>query len=138
MTFALVALMLAPGWAAAWMDVHTRRIPNWPIALGLALAYLVAAHEGELAEAVMGSVVCGLLGLALVVAAQGEFGRGDAKLMAYGGAATGATAVPLFLLWMALCGGVIVLVAVSRRRRAAIPYALAIAGGCSLAYVLGS
>lgn len=143
---ALAVLMLVPGWAAVALDLRTRRVPTWLTALGLALAFGAAASREELAGAVVGAAVCGLLGFALVVSAPDQFVRGEAKLMAYGGAVAGATAVPWFLLWMGLCGGAIALLAIVRThqsrqgyqgRRTAIPYTLAIVGGCSVAYVLG-
>ncbi len=131
--------LLAPVWLAAAIDVRTRRIPNAISAIGLVAALAIAWRSTTLTDSALGAVLALLTGLAIATAARGAFGGGDVKLLAYGGAAVGLMRVPLFLFGMSVAGGVIAVVAVAVRRRRAltIPYAPAIAVGCSLALLIG-
>lgn len=132
------AIVLLPGWIAAAIDVRTRRVPNWAVAVGLVAALTAAVLAGSLAMALLGGIVSLLVGMAIAGVARGAFGGGDVKLMAYGGAVVGAAAVPSFLFWMSVAGGLLALLAltVRRRRGIGIPYAPAIAFGCSVVHLL--
>ena len=134
----MTALLLAPGWLAAGVDLRTRRIPNALVLVGLVVALATAWQQGSLGAAVLGSVASGAAGLAVAIAARGAFGGGDVKLLAYAGAVVGISSGPALFFWTSLAGGVIALAAlvVRRSRRATIPYGPAIAAGCSLAYLL--
>jgi Flp pilus assembly protein protease CpaA len=135
----LAALALLPVWVAAAIDVRTRRIPNWLTGGALAVVIVVGAASGALL-ATLGGAALGLLsGVVVAVLAgrtTGGFGGGDVKLMAYGGGALGIGAVPAFLFWMSLAGGVIALAVIFARRRAArgltMPYGPAIAAGMTV------
>ena len=132
------ALLLAPGWLAAGVDLRTRRIPNVLVLLGLTIALVAAWLQGSLGAALLGCVASGAAGLVLAIAARGAFGGGDVKLLAYAGAVVGISDVPALFFWTSLAGGAIALavLAVRRSRRATIPYGPAIAAGCSLTYLL--
>jgi len=145
-----VPVLAAVATAAAVSDVRKRRIPN-AMCGGLALAGLASSI-----------VVGGLpgLGVALAILAvglavgtyafsRGWFGGGDVKLLAAGCCGlTPAHAVD-FLLYTALCGGVLAVYALVTSRRlmttfitmrlpetgSRLPYAVAVAGGALFLWV---
>jgi prepilin peptidase CpaA len=105
--------------AAAAFDLHSRRIPNKLILLGLIAALPVqwAVHGGT------AGLWLGLQGLATGIAVMlpfyllRAFGAGDAKLMGAIGAFVGPSTVLLIALATFLAGGVWALVLVVQRRQ---------------------
>lgn len=134
----MTALLLAPGWVGAAIDLRTRRIPNWLTATAMLVAIAVAAASGDLLAAVAGGALAFTIGVMIASVARGAFGGGDVKLMAYAGAATGLGGVVPFLFWMSLAGGLLALgaLAVHRRRGVTMPYGPAIAAGLTLTLLL--
>ncbi|GMU39279.1 MAG: prepilin peptidase [Chloroflexota bacterium] len=134
----VTALLLAPGWVGAAIDLRTRRIPNWLTATAMLVAIAVAAASGDLLAAVAGGALAFTIGVMIASVARGAFGGGDVKLMAYAGAATGLGGVVPFLFWMSLAGGLLALgaLAVHRRRGVTMPYGPAIAAGLTLTLLL--
>jgi len=103
---------------AAVGDVVRYRIPNM-ISILLALAYLPAAllvgtGLDEIAWHLCAGLVVLLVGMALFFA--GIFGGADAKLLAAAACWTGFALLPALLVFMALAGGVLVLVLLVLRR----------------------
>ncbi len=135
----MTALLLAPGWIAATIDLRTRRIPNWLTAAGVILAVAVAAASGDAIAAVAGGTLAFVIGLLIAAVARGAFGGGDVKLMAYAGAAAGLGGVLPFLFWMSLAGGLLAAgaLALHRRRGVTMPYGPAIAIGLTVTLLLG-
>jgi prepilin peptidase CpaA len=104
----LTVLPAAVAFAAA-MDIFTMRIPNRiSVVLVLAffpLAFLAGLSLWEVAAHVGAGVLMLVIGFGLF--ACGWFGGGDAKLMAAVGLWVGFDALPLYLLSVALAGGMI-------------------------------
>jgi prepilin peptidase CpaA len=77
-----VATLLSVSLAAIWLDLRTRRLPNWLTVLGLTGALLLRVPLGWSAAltGVEGAILALLLGVVLY--AVGAMGAGDAKLMA--------------------------------------------------------
>lgn len=156
-TLALLLLAILPGMVivAALSDVTSMTIPNWisavlvvgffPTALivGLDLAS-VATHVGVAVVALV--VVMGLFAL-------GWLGGGDAKLIAAVALWMGVSGAGLFVLWIAVAGGVLSLMLMIMRAclapmaagapgwvgqlltpRGDIPYGVAIAAGALMAF----
>lgn len=115
--------------AAAVTDIRARRISNALV--------LVLALAGVLRMAIEGGPVLADLGVALAIFAAGiwafhfgAFGGGDVKLLAAGALWTGAAGVATFLMVTALAGGALALgFLLAGRRRASLPYGVAIAVG---------
>jgi prepilin peptidase CpaA len=107
---ALIALSVT----AAWWDIRHRRIPNWLTLSGLALGLILHAAAGP--EAVTAGVIgAGIgFGLALPLFALGGLGGGDVKLLAAVGAFLGPGLLLLAMLVMALVGGLMALITVTR------------------------
>lgn len=108
------------GWlaAAVFFDIRERRIPNWLVATGVAVAigvHLYEAGAGGLLFAARGLAV-GIL-LLLVPFALGGVGAGDVKLLGMVGAFKGVLFVFNSFLWMALIGGVMALFCLVREGR---------------------
>ena len=105
--------------AAAAFDLHSRRIPNMLVLLGLIAAVPTqwVAHGGT------AGLWLGLQGLATGIAVMlpfyllRAFGAGDAKLMGAIGAFVGPSTVLLVALLTFLVGGLWALVLVVRRRQ---------------------
>lgn len=129
-------LLVAALAAAALIDLRTRRVPNWLIAAGGGFAIAsAAAAPGVL----LGGGVAAAVGIAMLLGARGAYGVGDVKAMAVAGATVGLGHVLPLLFWMAMAGGVSVLVLALRARRLrgeTMPYAPAIAAGAALALLL--
>jgi prepilin peptidase CpaA len=91
---------------AAYMDIRTRRIPNYLTIGAVVLAMLLRAGAGP------AEVVDGLSGLLLAMAvvlplfAMGGVGGGDAKLLIAVGAFLGPHALLVALLGTAIVGGI--------------------------------
>lgn len=102
----VVALFLV--WAAAWVDIRTRRIPNLISISGMSLGALIYIEQGGFA----GMLHC-LLGLSLgfVLLLPGYLSRstgaGDVKLMAAVGALLGPKGVLLAFVVAILTGALI-------------------------------
>lgn len=129
-------LLVAALAAAALIDLRTRRVPNWLTAAGGAFAIAsAAAAPGVL----LGGGVAAVVGIAMLLAARGAYGIGDVKAMGVAGATVGLGHVLPLLFWMAMAGGVGVLLLALRARRLrgeTMPYAPAIATGAALALLL--
>ncbi len=145
-----VPILAAAALTAAASDVRTRRIPN---ALTGALAVAGVATAGaphRLSRAgVALAILAVLLAAGTVAFARSWFGGGDIKLLAAGCCGlTPALAVD-FLVYTALCGGLLSLYALATSQRMAtalitwrlpqtgerLPYAVAAAGGALLLWV---
>jgi prepilin peptidase CpaA len=157
---ALMGLVLGACALAAVSDAVTRRVPN---VIPLAILIGIAIERGIHGWVALGS---GIGALAAVLAAgtfihsRGWFGGGDVKLAAVVAAAFGIPACLPFLLFTAVCGGVVALATLflTRRmsareaivavdvlvrtrvvtlahKRASVPYAIAIAFGALLTTV---
>jgi prepilin peptidase CpaA len=111
MVLEAAVLTVLPGAVAfaAAMDIFTMKIPNRiSIVLVLSffpLAYLAGLGPWEIAEHVGAGALMLLVGFGLFVC--GWFGGGDAKLMAAVGLWVGFDALPLYLLSVAMAGGLI-------------------------------
>lgn len=134
----VTAILLAPGWAGAAIDLRTRRIPNWLTVAGVSLAAGLAAISGDLLTSLAGGALAFAIGIAIALVARGAFGGGDVKLMAYAGTATGLGGVVPFLFWMSLAGGLLAAGALvlHRRRGVTMPYGPAIAAGLTVTLLL--
>lgn len=134
------ALAVAVGATAAAIDARRYTIPNWltftAVPLGLALNAALGGVDGlllALAGAAVGLAAFGAF------AAFGVIGMGDVKLAAAIGALVRWPLIGPALLYSALAGGVVAMVAAGARRGPSrssdrrIPYGLAIAAGCAWA-----
>ena len=155
-TVQIIVLTILPALLiiAAVNDLMTVRIPNW-VSLALLGLFLVAAPLAGLSWIIIGSHLA--LGAALLLIGMGMFamnllGGGDAKLLAAVGLWMGLPALPTFLVWAALAGGVLALTLLMFRRapiaaamaqtpwvtrlhdkQAGIPYGIALAAGALIA-----
>jgi len=151
----LAAILPLIAIAAAVHDVGTYRIPNWMSAVLLAV-FIPAAVTAGLGPQVI--AVDALVGLAALVVGMGLFagnllGGGDAKIMAAMAPFMGLTALPQFVLFTAMAGGVLALFALAVRRlperlrsrgpgwwrrlaepRGPLPYGMAICVGALVAF----
>ncbi|MBV9438723.1 MAG: prepilin peptidase [Candidatus Eremiobacteraeota bacterium] len=146
-----VAVLAAAAVAAAACDVRSRRIPN-ALTGALALAGIVTAGIARGAPGIGLSVVT--LAVVLIVGtvafARGWFGGGDVKLLAAGCCGLVPAQAVDFLLYTALCGGLLSLYAlatsrgglttmlITRRLPATgtrLPYAIAVGGGALCLWV---
>ena len=115
-----VIAVVAVGTVATAIDLRTRRVPNALTfgtgAAGLALAFLEG--DGLGAAAIIG----GLIGLALMLPGYlfGATGGGDVKLLAAFGTLLGPRDTLTAFLAMALAGGVLALIVIAHRGRAAL------------------
>lgn len=145
-----VPILAAVAVAAAASDVRRRRIPNALSGALAAAGIVVAGMTGGLPGAAIAvAILALLLGLGTVAFARGWFGGGDIKLLAAGCCGlTPALAVD-FLVYTALCGGLLSLYALATSQRMVtvlitrqlpqtgerLPYAVAAAGGALLLWV---
>ncbi len=151
----LAAVLPLVAVAAAVHDVATYRIPNWMSAVLLAAFVPAALVAGLEPRAV---AVDALVGLAALLVGMGLFagnllGGGDAKIMAAMAPFMGIAALPQFVLFTAVAGGALALVALIARRLpeatrnrgpgwwrrlaqpgGALPYGVAICAGALLAF----
>ncbi len=135
--YALFALILLSALTRlAWMDYKTYRLAN---ALTLPLILLGVLQSQILSQTLIDSVIGAAIGYGLFVAIELGFkhyrktdglGRGDAKLLAAGGAWCGWMGLP-FIVLVASGGGLIYALLMSKKKNAHIPFgpflALAIA-----------
>lgn len=126
---------LLPLVVAAYFDLRARTIPDSIPALLLAWsATLVALDAGPgLAAALLGLAVGGILGVTGF--ACGAFGGGDAKLIASLGACLGPTDLGATLVYGAVIGGVLALVAIRHGERE-FAYGPAIAAGFAVSLIV--
>ncbi len=139
---------------AAVNDLMTFRIPNW-ISLALLGLFLVVAPLAGLGWMIIASHLA--LGFVLLLAGMAMFamnllGGGDAKLLAAVGLWMGLPAMPAYLAWAAIAGGLLALTILMFRRaplaaavaetpwiarlhdkEAGIPYGIALAAGALIA-----
>ena len=126
---------------ASWSDLRTRFIPNRIPAIGLIL-FLIAALAGLVPAPLMHLLIFAVVfAICLGLFAASLMGGGDAKLIPVVALWAGPAHIALFLLAMALGGGVIALYMLIRSRMAtdtdsmpptrhdSVPYAVAIAIG---------
>jgi prepilin peptidase CpaA len=114
-----VVLVLTMG-AAAFLDLRTRRIPNWLTLGGLAAALVLRALTGvhPLLDGLAGA---GLgFGLGIVCMVLGALGGGDGKLLMAAGAFFGLTPFVGALLLIGVLGGLLG-IAEAVRQRAILP-----------------
>jgi prepilin peptidase CpaA len=94
---------------AVFFDLTVRRIPNWLILAGLALAILINASQGlgPFTQSVLGFV----LGIAVLIVpfALGWLGAGDVKYFAVVGAFLGIAWLPRVAFYMTLAAGAMAL-----------------------------
>jgi len=136
---------------AAWHDISTMTIPNW-VSISLAAAFLPAAMNAGLSPAEIGlhlAFAAGVLLTCAILFYLGVFGGGDAKVIAAASLWIGLSAAGVFVMGMAIAGGLLAgLLIVLRRMKLApasawarrllspqegAPYAVAIAAGALLA-----
>lgn len=112
--FAPLALLMI----ATWCDSRTTEIPDW-ISVALLLLAVLAGGFGWAGirwwMVVSGAAAGLMIGYALF--RLGNFGGGDAKLIAAIGALLGPVGLLFLLFWMAIAGGVLALIAMARGQR---------------------
>ncbi|MCP4944976.1 MAG: hypothetical protein GY924_23745, partial [Planctomycetaceae bacterium] len=113
-TFLIALLLLL---FATVCDFRTREIPNW-ISIAIALVAVIAASAGWLGLSfplmVAGGILGFLIGYSLFRFAR--LGGGDAKLIAALGWLVGPVGLLIVLFGMAIAGGVLSLIAISRNQ----------------------
>lgn len=104
--------------AAAWLDLKTRRIPNWLTvsAFGLALVIRIPMGTSAVLDGLLAAAIA--FALALPVFALGGLGGGDVKLLATVGAFLGVDRLWGALFVAVLVGAVLAIVTVLRQKRA--------------------
>ena len=147
---AFVPVLAAAAVAAAVSDVRRRRIPN-ALCGALAIAGVVnAGVTGGIAGiGVALLLLAAVLAVGTIAFARGWFGGGDVKLIAAGCCGLSPGHAADFILYTALCGGLLSLYALAASRQLAtalitrtlprtgtrLPYAVAVAGGALLLWV---
>jgi prepilin peptidase CpaA len=123
MSATLASALLVLLGAAAWLDLRSRRIPNWIVA-GVVLLWVAAIVAGD---AVAPWPAAGLATLVLLVGIAvwrcGWLGGGDVKLIAALSLWAGPDHLASFLLAAALCGGLLALAILVGGRLAGSPLA---------------
>lgn len=100
---------------AGWIDLRTRRIPNW-LTLGILVAALVLKVSGGLGPLASGAIGAALgLALAVVLFGLGAVGGGDGKLLIGVGAFFGYERFVGALLLIAVLGGLLGVLEAVRR-----------------------
>ena len=146
-----IPILTAGAAAAAVSDLRTRRIPNvHSAALAVAGLACAAVERGLGGIAVAAAMIACVLLVGTIAFSRGWFGGGDVKLIAAGCSGLAPAHAVDFLLYTALCGGLLALAALaaSPQRMAAafltrtlpqtgtrLPYAVAIAGGALVLWV---
>lgn len=147
-----VPVLAAVAVAAAVSDLRRRRIPNaLSGALAIAGVGLAGATRGLPGIGAALATLAILLAVGTLAFARGWFGGGDVKLIAAGCCGLPPAHAADFLLYTALCGGLLSLYALATSRRSAaiaaylpralpqtgdrLPYAVAVAGGALLLWV---
>jgi prepilin peptidase CpaA len=128
--------------AVAFLDLRTRRIPNWlTVAAAVVAVAVAAARAGWQGAIISGAGVLTGLAIFLPFCLAGKLGAGDVKAMGAVGAFLGPVGVLLAAVYTLLAGGIAATLAIVSSRRAAadqsasavgrqqLPYGLAIACG---------
>jgi prepilin peptidase CpaA len=134
-TFIMTYVAIVLAIVATVYDLRSRRIPDWIAASLLTCSALCIA--AGLSNMTWTSFAYGAaLGFALTLPlyALGGFGGGDLKLVVAIGAALGPLALLSVLFWVAICGGILAIVALVRGRRD-LAYVPAIACGLLLYWI---
>ena len=145
-----VAVLAAAALAAAACDIRSRRIPN-VLTGALAVAGVLTAGNtrGVPGAGVAIATLAVMLLIGTVAFARGWFGGGDVKLLAAGCCGLIPSQSADFLLYTALCGGLLSLYALASSRGIAamfitwrlpatgtrLPYAVAVCGGALCLWV---
>jgi len=110
--------LAAGGFAAAAIDLRTRRVPN-ALTLTLAVAGIVFAAAGIGRVTLLGAIAGMAAGLLLMLPGHlfGATGAGDVKLFAALGAILGPASIGAAFLYTAIAGGVLAAAVAVRRRR---------------------
>ena len=147
---AFVPVLTAAAAVAAVSDIRRRRIPN-ALCGALAIAGVVNAGitGGLIGIGVALLLLAAVLAVGTVAFARGWFGGGDVKLIAAGCCGLSPAHAADFLIYTALCGGLLSLYALATSRMVVtslitrtlpqtgtrLPYAVAVAGGALLLWV---
>lgn len=145
-----VAVLAAAAFAAAACDIRRRRIPN-ALTGALAAAGVLTAGvtRGIPGLGVATATLAVVLLIGTVAHARGWFGGGDVKLIAAGCCGLVPSDAANFLLYTALCGGLLALYGLASSRTFAtvlitwrlpatgtrLPYAVAVCGGALCLWV---
>lgn len=101
-------VLLIFGFAAAWVDLRKKRVPNklvgamlgaWVLLVVPQLFYRTGQMMGFLFDAVAGCLIGGLLFLAVYIVSRKGLGGGDVKLMAVSGLYLGADGILPVMLY---------------------------------------
>ena len=145
-----VPILAAAAVAAAASDVRSRKIPNALTgALAVAGVCTAGATHGFFGVGIALALLAILLGAGTFAYARGWFGGGDIKLLAAGCCGLTPALAADFLIFTALCGGLLSLYALATSQRMVtalitrqlpqtgerLPYAVAAAGGALLLWV---
>jgi prepilin peptidase CpaA len=145
-----VPILAAAALTAAASDVRTRRIPNALTGTLAVLGVATAGATGGLSGAGIAlAILAFLLAVGTVAFARRWFGGGDIKLLAAGCCGLSPALAVDFLLYTALCGGLLSLYSLASSQRMVtalitrqlpqtgerLPYAVAVAGGALLLWV---
>jgi prepilin peptidase CpaA len=145
-----VPILAAAALAAAASDVRSRRIPNaLSGALAVAGIAVAGATGGFAAAGIAMATLAVLLAAGTLAFARGWFGGGDIKLLAAGCCGLAPALAIDFLIYTALCGGLLSLYALATSQRMVtalitrqlpqtgerLPYAVAAAGGALFLWV---
>jgi len=145
-----VPILAAAAVVAAASDIRRRRVPNALTgALAIAGLAVAGATHGILGIGIALAILAIILGAGTLVYARGWFGGGDIKLLAAGCCGLSPALAADFMLYTALCGGLLSLysLATSHQMAAALitrqlpqtgarlPYAVAAAGGALFLWV---
>ena len=117
--FTMIAcIVLTLLFVATVFDFRSRMIPDW-IAIVISSLAIASAAMGWLGITPMLVIIGGLLGLAIgyCLFRYANLGGGDAKLIAALGALVGPAGLLIVLFGMAIAGGVLSLIAISRNQR---------------------
>ncbi len=147
---AFVPVLAAAAVAAAVSDIRRRRVPN-ALCGALALAGVVIAGmtRGLPGAGIALAMLAFVLAAGTIAFARNWFGGGDIKLIAAGCCGLTPALAGDFLLYTALCGGLLSIYALATSRQLAgalitrslprtgirLPYAVAVAGGALFLWV---